>query len=131
MVRSAAAILALLILPGFAPAQQAMGRHDVVNGDTLWDLSARYYGNPFDWRRIWDANRDQVDNPNLILPGQVLNIPDTDVATVRCHPTLPGKAGAPLHAPRRTKNKKLPSFKDLRFIWAIPAHWHEKCCLNG
>jgi hypothetical protein len=39
MVRSAAAILAVLILPGFATAQQASGSHAVVDGDTLWDLA--------------------------------------------------------------------------------------------
>ena len=78
MVRSAAAVLALLILPGFASAQVAGGTHTVVDGDTLWDLAARYYGNPFDWRRIWMANQNQVADPNLILPDWVLVIPGID-----------------------------------------------------
>jgi len=81
MVRSAAAILALLILPGIAFAQQAQGTHSVVDGDTLWDLSARYYGNPFDWRRIWNANQANIADPNLITPGQVLVIPGTEAPT--------------------------------------------------
>lgn len=76
MVRSAAAIAALLILPAFALAQEIPATHTVVDGDTLWDLAQEYYGNPWDWRRIWDANREQIADPNLILPGQVLNIPD-------------------------------------------------------
>lgn len=42
MVRSAAAILALLILPGFALGQQPVGTHTVVGDDRLWDLAVRY-----------------------------------------------------------------------------------------
>lgn len=74
MVRSAAAFLAVLILPAFTSAQQAP-THTVVDGDTLWDLAQQYYGDPFDWRQIWNANQAQIDDPNLILPGQVLTIP--------------------------------------------------------
>ena len=78
MVRSAAAVLAVLILPGIALAQQAQGSHTVVGGDTLWDLAQQYYGDPFDWRRIWEANRANIADPNLIAPGQVLVIPGTE-----------------------------------------------------
>ena len=76
MVRSAAALVAILILPAFVVAQEIPGTHTVVDGDTLWDLAQEFYGNPFDWRRIWNANQDQVVDPNLIVPGQVLTIPD-------------------------------------------------------
>lgn len=82
MVRSAAAILAVLILPSFTSAQQAQGTHTVVLDDTLWDLAQRYYQDPWDWRVIWEANRAQVQDPNLIYPDQVLVIPG-----------LPGNAG--------------------------------------
>ena len=80
MVRSALAVLAILILPAFAGAQQVPATHTVVDGDTLWDLAESFYGDPFDWRRIWEANRGQVEDPNLILPGWVLNIPDGRMA---------------------------------------------------
>jgi len=76
MVRSVAALVAILILPIFVAAQEIPGTHTVVDGDTLWDLAQNYYGNPFDWRRIWDANRSDIADPNLILPGQVLTMPD-------------------------------------------------------
>lgn len=74
MARSAAALVAVLILSGFAWYQQ-VATHTVVRGDTLWDLSNRYYQTPWEWRRIWEANRDEVRNPNLIYPDQVLSIP--------------------------------------------------------
>ena len=67
MGRSAAAVLALLILPGLAYGQQPVGTHPVVDDDTLWDLAVRYYQNPFEWRVIYEANRDSIVDPNLIF----------------------------------------------------------------
>jgi len=75
MVRSAAAVLAVLIIPSFALAQEPQGTHEVVKEDTLWDLAQRYYSNPFEWRVIWEANRDVVEDPNWIYPAEVLVIP--------------------------------------------------------
>ncbi|MGD8321522.1 MAG: LysM peptidoglycan-binding domain-containing protein [Gemmatimonadota bacterium] len=79
MVRSAAAFVAVLILSGFAPAQQVV-THTVVKGDCLWNLAKEYYQDPFDWRRIWEANRDKISDPNLIYPGQVFTIPGKEAA---------------------------------------------------
>lgn len=75
MVRSAAAVLAVLILPTFAQAQEPVGTHTVVRDDTLWDLAVRYYSNPFEWRVIWEANQDVVEDPHWIYPAEVLVIP--------------------------------------------------------
>lgn len=75
MVRSAAALAAVLIIPSFALAQESQGTHTVVKDDTLWDLAQRYYSNPFEWRVIWNANRDVVEDPNWIYPAEVLVIP--------------------------------------------------------
>ena len=83
MVRSAAAVVALLILPTFALSQEPRGTHTVVDDDTLWDLAQRYYSNPFEWRVIWNANTDVVEDPNWIYPDEVLVIPG-----------LPGQAPA-------------------------------------
>lgn len=85
MVRSAAAVLAVLILPGFALSQERQTTHRVVDDDTLWDLAESYYDNPFEWRRIWEANRSSIADPNLIYPDQLFVIPgrtaeDTQVA---------------------------------------------------
>ncbi len=103
MVRSAQALLAVLILPGFLLAQQAPRTHTVVDGDTLWDLANTFYGNPFDWRRIWNVNQADVRNPNLILPGQVLTIPGVDAQVtdvtveVPSRPMVQPPAGDPEH----------------------------------
>jgi hypothetical protein len=46
----------------------------VVNqGDSLWSLAAREYGDPSRWRPIADANR--IDNPRTLVPGSTLLIP--------------------------------------------------------
>lgn len=56
------------------PAPQAT-YYTVVKGDTLWGISKRFYGNGVFWQRIYNANRDQIGNPNLIYPGQRFVIP--------------------------------------------------------
>jgi len=90
MVRSASAILAVLILPSFALAQQQpVGTHTVVDDDTLWDLAQLYYQNPYQWRVIWEANRDSIADPNLIYPSEVFVIPG-----------LPGQAVATTSEPQ-------------------------------
>jgi nucleoid-associated protein YgaU len=57
---------------GQAPAGS---RYTVQKGDTLSAIAKREYGNPNEWRRIYEANRDQIDDPDLIRPGQQLTIP--------------------------------------------------------
>jgi nucleoid-associated protein YgaU len=50
--------------------------HKVARGDTLWDLSARYYQDPFKWGKIYNANLNVVSNPDLINPEEELLIPE-------------------------------------------------------
>lgn len=53
--------------------------YTVQSGDTLSHIAQRYYGQAGQWNRIFEANRDQLDDPDLIQPGQVLKIPDTEL----------------------------------------------------
>ena len=50
-------------------------QHTVVAGDTLSALAQQWYGDASAFPRIFEANRHQLSNPNLIFPGQVLRIP--------------------------------------------------------
>ena len=49
--------------------------YTVVSGDSLSKIAKRFYGNANDWRKIFEANRDQIKDPDLIRPGQKLRIP--------------------------------------------------------
>jgi nucleoid-associated protein YgaU len=49
--------------------------HTVQAGDTLSAIAKKYYGNANDYMEIYNANRDQLSDPNKISPGQVLKIP--------------------------------------------------------
>lgn len=47
--------------------------HVVKKGDTLWDLSGRYYGNPWKWPKVWSYN-PQIMNPHWIYPGDQIRM---------------------------------------------------------
>jgi nucleoid-associated protein YgaU len=47
----------------------------VVKGDSLSKIAQREYGDAQQWRRIFDANRDIIQDPDLIHPGQTLRLP--------------------------------------------------------
>lgn len=49
--------------------------YTVVKGDTLSAIAQRFYGKASLWKKLHEANRDQIPNPDLIRPGQVLRIP--------------------------------------------------------
>lgn len=58
-----------------APETPEQRTHTVVCGDTLWDISEDVYGDPQKWRVIWKANKDVVEDPHWIFPGEVLVLP--------------------------------------------------------
>ena len=49
--------------------------YTVEKGDSLSAISKKLYGNANRWQEIFEANRDQLDDPDLIHPGQTLRIP--------------------------------------------------------
>ena len=69
----------LLTLATFAVAQELRGDHPstytVQKGDTLSKISKQFYGDANKYKKIFDANKDQLKDPDKIQPGQVLRIP--------------------------------------------------------
>ncbi|HUT64469.1 MAG TPA: LysM peptidoglycan-binding domain-containing protein, partial [Anaerolineae bacterium] len=82
----------------------------IKKGDTLWDLSEMFLGNPFEWPSIWKKN-DYIKDPHWIYPGQTLTFmsPVEKLVTVSSPPPLkPLKQPEPLFiqsAPRITEAK--------------------------
>ncbi|MGQ0794013.1 MAG: LysM peptidoglycan-binding domain-containing protein [Deltaproteobacteria bacterium] len=81
------AILISFLLGGIALAEGGVPEpkdgatvYVVRTGDTLSNISQRFFGNPLLWHRLWDLNPN-IDNPNRIYPGQSLALkPKTTVA---------------------------------------------------
>ncbi|MBJ7516821.1 MAG: LysM peptidoglycan-binding domain-containing protein [Stenotrophomonas sp.] len=49
--------------------------YTVEKGDTLSKIAKQHLGDANAWKKIFDANRDQLDDPDRIQPGQVLKLP--------------------------------------------------------
>lgn len=62
--------------PGTPPGSAAGGRtYTVKAGDSLSKIAQREYGDASQWKRIHEANKDLIKNPDLIHPGQTLKLP--------------------------------------------------------
>jgi hypothetical protein len=67
--------------------------HTVRRGETLWDLSAQYYRNPYTWPQLW-AQNPQIQNPHWIYPGDRVRLrdssaPSKDIGFNRRRPAVP------------------------------------------
>lgn len=60
---------------GASAGQGAQSTYTVKSGDTLSRIAKELLGNAGAYREIFDANRDQLSDPDTIKPGQVLKIP--------------------------------------------------------
>ena len=71
----------VLTIPGFRP-------YAAKAGDTLRSIAQGFYGDENQWPRIFNANRDQIDDPDVISVGWILRIPTDVLYTVVAGDTL-------------------------------------------
>jgi LysM repeat protein len=94
---ASAALFALSLLPlaragAQEPVAQRPATHTVKRGDTLWDLSKLYLGDPFLWPEIYRINTDQIEDPHWIYPGELLKLPGDSRTIAAAKPAEPEPA---------------------------------------
>ncbi len=117
--RSTAQQVAQAGVPLSELAPNAPDSHTVQSGDTLWDISKLFLKSPWRWPELWGMNLDQVRNPHLIYPGQVLVLEKTgDRARLR---VAQAGSGAPENTVRLSPRVRA-NLLDNGAIGSIPLH---------
>lgn len=57
--------------------EESPGSYTVQPGDNLWKIAEKFYGSGYNWVDI--AKENKLRNPNMIVPGQQLNLPKVEV----------------------------------------------------
>lgn len=66
---------------GYPLIEDVPARHRtyrVKKADSLWNIAGypEVYGDSLKWKKIYEANKDKIKDPDKIYPGQVLIIPE-------------------------------------------------------
>ncbi|MBI5270005.1 MAG: LysM peptidoglycan-binding domain-containing protein [Burkholderiales bacterium] len=98
-------------------APNAPDSYTVKRGDTLWDISKIFLRSPWRWPELWGMNLDDIRNPHLIYPGQILYLDKTG-GRARLRTARPVETGGDAKLSPRVRAEALPSDA----IAAVPMH---------
>lgn len=102
--------------------KDAPDRHVVVKGDTLWDISAKFFNDPWKWQQIWGLNKDAIKDPHWIYPGDVVFLDRTTGTLSIGAPAPVAAASAVIPAPASNVVKLSPHMREIASDHdAIPA----------
>jgi nucleoid-associated protein YgaU len=57
------------------PPEPEFTFYTIVSGDSLSKIAKRYYGDAMKWKTLFEENKEIIQNPDLIYPGQVIRVP--------------------------------------------------------
>ena len=77
LLLTASALLAF-VRPAYGASAGDRKRLFVVRGDNLWNIARAHYGEGWHHTKIFNANKEQIRDPDLIYPGQVFSLPKVD-----------------------------------------------------
>ena len=78
-------------IPGTERVETAQGPvfyYTIQKGDTLWDLSRKFYNSQWDWPGLWEMNHD-IENPHIIYPGEKIRVFLADAVKRQSPPPSP------------------------------------------
>ncbi len=91
-------------------APNAPDSYTIKRGDTLWAISGIFLRTPWRWPELWGMNRQDIQNPHRIYPGQVLYLVKSDGRALLS--TRPGGANGDLATVRVTPRTRYESLGD-------------------
>jgi nucleoid-associated protein YgaU len=68
-------VVPIVFGPALIDPYNGFAQYTVESGDTLSSIAEQFFGDANRWRAIFQANRDQIEDPDRIFPGQVLRVP--------------------------------------------------------
>ncbi|WP_022668192.1 LysM peptidoglycan-binding domain-containing protein [Desulfospira joergensenii] len=79
----------------FDPGKDSGFYYTIQKGDTLWDLSQKFYNSQWDWPGLWEMNK-KIKNPHWIYPGNKIKIFLKKTAPAKPEPAIVSKPAPPV-----------------------------------